>query len=74
MKWVEVKMRELGVLGNEQYKITAMLDHAAMVTVQVRLWRYRLASDGLSNGRQIVGEAEGLGVACEWPGCMGAST
>ncbi|KIZ06716.1 ubiquitin-like domain containing CTD phosphatase 1 [Monoraphidium neglectum] len=34
MKWVEVKMRELGVLGNEQYKITAMLDHAAMVTVQ----------------------------------------
>ncbi|KAI8474471.1 MAG: MGC81798 protein-like protein [Monoraphidium minutum] len=34
MKWVEVKMRELGVLGNEHYKITAMLDHAAMVTVQ----------------------------------------
>lgn len=35
MKWVEVKMRELGVLGNANYKITCMLDHAAMVTVQV---------------------------------------
>jgi hypothetical protein len=35
MKWVEVKMKELGVLGNDEYKITCMLDHAAMVTVQV---------------------------------------
>jgi ubiquitin-like domain-containing CTD phosphatase 1 len=37
MKWVEVKMRELGVLGAPAYRITAMLDHAAMVTVQVRV-------------------------------------
>ncbi|GBF89622.1 ubiquitin-like domain-containing CTD phosphatase [Raphidocelis subcapitata] len=34
MKWVEVKMRELGCLGSSEFKITCMLDHAAMVTVQ----------------------------------------
>ncbi|EFJ24099.1 hypothetical protein SELMODRAFT_79490 [Selaginella moellendorffii] len=34
MKWVEVKMKELGVLGNASYKITALLDHLAMITVQ----------------------------------------
>ncbi|GBG84070.1 hypothetical protein CBR_g37945 [Chara braunii] len=33
MKWVEVKMRELGVLSNPDYKITALLDHGAMITV-----------------------------------------
>lgn len=33
MKWVEVKMRELGVLGNSNYKIVCLLDHAAMLTV-----------------------------------------
>ncbi|KAJ4965982.1 hypothetical protein NE237_017831 [Protea cynaroides] len=34
MKWVELKMGQLGVLGNPNYKITAMLDHLAMITVQ----------------------------------------
>ncbi|KAL3699867.1 hypothetical protein R1sor_017889 [Riccia sorocarpa] len=34
MKWVEVKMKELGVLSNENYKITALMDHLAMITVQ----------------------------------------
>ncbi|KAK6805302.1 hypothetical protein RDI58_003087 [Solanum bulbocastanum] len=34
MKWVEVKMKQLGVLDNPNYKITAMLDHMAMITVQ----------------------------------------
>jgi len=34
MKWVEVKMKELGVLGNESFKITALMDHLAMITVQ----------------------------------------
>ena len=34
MKWVEVKMRELGVLSHADYKLTCMLDHAAMVTVR----------------------------------------
>ena len=33
MKWVEVKMRELGVSTNPSYKITCFLDHMAMVTV-----------------------------------------
>ncbi|KAK4792173.1 hypothetical protein SAY86_022608 [Trapa natans] len=34
MKWVEVKMEQLGVLNNPNYKITALLDHLAMITVQ----------------------------------------
>lgn len=34
MKWVELKMEELGVLTNPNYKITALLDHLAMITVQ----------------------------------------
>ena len=34
MKWVEVKMQQLGVLGHSDYKITFMLDHKAMITVQ----------------------------------------
>ena len=33
MKWVEVKMRELGVLGHADYKITMLMDHGAMITV-----------------------------------------
>ena len=31
---VQVKMRELGVLTNENYKILMLLDHGAMITVQ----------------------------------------
>lgn len=34
MRWVELKMGELGVLNNPNYKITALLDHLAMITVQ----------------------------------------
>ncbi|KAL6517749.1 hypothetical protein OROMI_033450 [Orobanche minor] len=34
MKWVELKMGELGVLNNPNYKITALLDHLAMISVQ----------------------------------------
>jgi ubiquitin-like domain-containing CTD phosphatase 1 len=33
MKWVEVKMKELGVLSNPSYKITALMDHGAMITI-----------------------------------------
>ena len=33
MKWIEVKMRELGVSTHPAYKLTFMLDHMAMVTV-----------------------------------------
>ncbi|GIL65800.1 hypothetical protein Vafri_19425 [Volvox africanus] len=32
-KWVEVKMKELRVLGNPDYTIVCLLDHTAMVTV-----------------------------------------
>ncbi|KAI4298967.1 hypothetical protein L6164_032470 [Bauhinia variegata] len=34
MKWIELKMGQLGVLDNPNYKITALLDHLAMITVQ----------------------------------------
>lgn len=34
MKWVELKMGQLGVLNNPNYKITALLDHMAMITIQ----------------------------------------
>ena len=34
MKWVEVKMRELGVSTHPDYKLAFMLDHLAMITVQ----------------------------------------
>ncbi|XP_061557891.1 ubiquitin-like domain-containing CTD phosphatase 1 isoform X1 [Phycodurus eques] len=33
MKWIEAKMKELGVIDNPNYKITFMLDSAAMITV-----------------------------------------
>ncbi|XP_028800854.1 ubiquitin-like domain-containing CTD phosphatase [Neltuma alba] len=34
MKWIDLKMAQLGVLDNPNYKITALLDHMAMITVQ----------------------------------------
>ncbi|KAL3614598.1 hypothetical protein CASFOL_041684 [Castilleja foliolosa] len=34
MKWVVKKMEELEVLNNPNYKITALLDHLAMISVQ----------------------------------------
>ncbi|XP_008445998.1 ubiquitin-like domain-containing CTD phosphatase [Cucumis melo] len=34
IRWVELKMGQLGVLSNPNYKITALLDHLAMITVQ----------------------------------------
>ncbi|KAL9256962.1 Ubiquitin-like domain-containing CTD phosphatase-like protein [Drosera capensis] len=34
MRWVELKMEQLGVLSNPQYKITALLDHLGMIVVQ----------------------------------------
>ena len=33
MKWVEVKMAELGVLTHPNYKITTLIDHGSMITV-----------------------------------------
>ncbi|KAG8008057.1 Ubiquitin-like domain-containing CTD phosphatase 1 [Nibea albiflora] len=33
MKWIDAKMKELGVTDNPKYKITFMLDSAAMITV-----------------------------------------
>ncbi|TKY60150.1 Ubiquitin domain-containing CTD phosphatase [Spatholobus suberectus] len=34
MKWINIKMGQLGVLDNPNYKITALLDHMAMITVE----------------------------------------
>jgi ubiquitin-like domain-containing CTD phosphatase 1 len=31
MKWIEVKMRQLGVTTNPNYKITFMLDSSSMI-------------------------------------------
>ena len=33
MRWIEIKMRELGVSNHSDYKLTAFLDNTAMVTV-----------------------------------------
>ena len=33
MKWIEVKMRELGVTGNPNYSISFMLESKAMISV-----------------------------------------
>jgi len=35
MKWIDVKLKELGLLDNPTYKITACMDYTAMVTVAV---------------------------------------
>lgn len=43
MKWIEVKMQQLGVLGNPDYKISFMLDHKAMITVQTERYGERKA-------------------------------
>ena len=34
MKWIEVKMRELGVSTHAGYKVALFLDHQSMVTVR----------------------------------------
>lgn len=36
MKWIEVKMRELGVSNNPNYKICFFLDSLAMITVHTQ--------------------------------------
>ena len=36
MKWIEVKMRELGVTNNPNYNITFFLDCSAMITVSTQ--------------------------------------
>lgn len=33
MRWIDVKMRELGVLDNPNYKVCFFMDHGAMITV-----------------------------------------
>ena len=33
MKWIEIKMRELGVSTHSGYQLTAFMDNTAMVTV-----------------------------------------
>lgn len=36
MKWIEVKMRELGVTNNPNYKIAFFLDSSAMISVSTQ--------------------------------------
>ena len=35
MKWIEVKMRELGVLSNPNYRVMQLVDAGAMISVQM---------------------------------------
>ena len=35
MKWIDIKLKELGVAAHPEYKITACMDYTAMVTVDV---------------------------------------
>jgi len=34
MKWIELKMQEMGVTGNTAYEIACFMDHGAMITVK----------------------------------------
>src|SRR6218665_2520306 len=34
MKWIEAKMQEIGITGNQTYRISFLMDSAAMITVQ----------------------------------------
>lgn len=45
MKWIEVKMRELGVTQNPAYKITFFLDSSAMISVDTQ--KYGVVNVGL---------------------------
>ena len=40
MKWIEVKMRELGVERNPNYKITFYLDSSAMISVHTQKYGF----------------------------------
>lgn len=40
MKWIEVKMRQLGVTTNPNYRITFMLDSLAMISVHTQEYGY----------------------------------
>ena len=40
MKWIEIKMRELGVSTHSGYRVTAFLDNTAMVTVHTGAERW----------------------------------
>lgn len=61
MKWVDVKMQQLGVTNNPNYKITFMLDHKAMMTVRTEKY-------GKHVGRlyQILLMLPGLQVVPSW--------
>ena len=37
MRWIEVKMRELGVTTHPNYKISLFMDHQSMVRLVLRL-------------------------------------
>ena len=51
MKWIEVKMRELGVLGSPNFKIMQLVDHGAMITVQTEKYGMLTASPRLALGQ-----------------------
>jgi hypothetical protein len=53
MKWIEEKMKLLGVTSNENYKITAMFDYLAMISVHVILFFVIFLFKNRNNGRNF---------------------
>ena len=50
MKWIEVKMRELGISTHAAYKVSLFLDHQSMVTVRDDKHGARLGSKCRESG------------------------
>jgi ubiquitin-like domain-containing CTD phosphatase 1 len=42
MKWMNVKMKALGVLDNDNFKVTFMLDYRSMLTVKTSKYGVQL--------------------------------
>lgn len=47
MKWIEIKMRELGVSTHSAYKLTALMDHKCMVTIHTARHGAHVIEDAL---------------------------
>jgi len=58
MKWIEIKMRELGVSTHSGYKVTAFMDNTSMVTVHTAQRGgslFHAPSHSRHNGRESAG-------------------
>ena len=53
----QVKMRELGLCTHQDYKLTCMLDHKAMITVQTEKYGECLARAMLAVARILLAQS-----------------